>query len=174
MEFTRDYAMYATIFGFFGMIWFGWAQENPPKSWRAWLGIGSVLSVVTMVAGIYLAATNWGAASTLTRETSIAFGIVFWTEFILAGIGAWILAAKHKKQYIPAWIAFVVGVHFLPLAWIFQDWWLYLLTSLTTTMAIVAVIVAKKTGIAISALTGTLMGCVLLIFALRGLYLYFW
>ncbi len=173
MEFTRDLAMYAAIFGFFGMVWFGWAQEKPPKSWRAWLGAGSMLSVIVAIAGLYLAITNWSAATALTREASITFGIVVGIEFAIAGIGATIFA-KRQPHYVSAWIAFVVGAHFLPLAWIFQDPWLYLLTALACAAPVTAALLAKKHGIAVSALTGALMGIVLLGFALRGLCLLFW
>ena len=172
MEFTRDLAMYAAIFGFFGVVWFGWAQEKPPKSWRTWLGVGSVASAAITVLGLYLAITNWGAATALTREASITFGIVVGLEFAIAGIGAAVIS-KRKPQYIPAWIALVVGAHFLPLAWIFKDSWLYLLTALACAAPVAAVLLAKKNSIAVSALTGALMGTVLLAFALRGLYLFF-
>lgn len=39
-EYVRDYAMYASVFGMFSFIWFGWAQESPKPSWRLyWQGI---------------------------------------------------------------------------------------------------------------------------------------
>jgi len=94
-------------------------------------------------------------------------------ECTAAGIGAALLSRK-RPQYVSAWIAFVVGVHFLPLAWIFQDDGLYLLTVLAAAAPFVAVLRANKTRIAVSALTGALMGTILLLFALRGLYLFFW
>lgn len=164
--------MYAAIFGFFGTVWFGWAQERPPKSWHLPLAVGSIVSGMLTFGGLYLAATNWSGASALnSRDDYITFGMVVAVEFALAGIGAGILAARKKPVYIPAWIAFVVGVHFLPLAWIFQDTALYVLTVLAVLAPIVSVPLAKKTGIALSAIVGAGMGIVLVGFALRGLIL---
>lgn len=36
--------MYAAVFGIFAFAWYGWAQENPPKRIRIWLGFGSIIS----------------------------------------------------------------------------------------------------------------------------------
>lgn len=32
--------------GLLAMVWFGWAQEDPPKRWRVWLGVGSGLGII--------------------------------------------------------------------------------------------------------------------------------
>lgn len=170
--FIRDFAMYAVIFGFFGMVWFGWAQENPPKSWRVWLGIGSVVSVLLMNAGIYLAITNWSGGTALnSRAAYSAFGITVGVEVATAALGALVLAHLHKLHLISAWIALVVGLHFLPLVWIFKDKWLLLLTMLASAAPIVAILLARKTRMAVSAWVGVSMGVVLVAFAMRGLVL---
>jgi hypothetical protein len=174
IELTRDFAMYAAVFGFFGLSWFGWAQENPPKSWRVPLGIGSAISLLIAAAGIYLAVTHWSDATALDRNASRTFGIIVGIEFATAGIGAGLLAWRNKKQYIAPWVAFVVGAHFLPLVWVFQDNWLYLLAGLAMAAPVLAVFLAKKMKVEISAVTGALMGVVLVVFGLRGLALFFW
>jgi len=69
-EFVRDAAATAAIFGFFGAVWFGWAQEHPPKSWRPWLLTGSVVSLLTMLAGGLLVWRHWSDGSAFDEDTS--------------------------------------------------------------------------------------------------------
>ena len=49
-------------------------------------------------------------------ETRNAFGIVCGVEFGVAGLGAAVVGIRKRAQWIASWIAFVVGVHFVPLA----------------------------------------------------------
>ena len=42
-EFLRDAAMTAAVLGSFASAWFGWAQDDPPRSWRRPLVAGSVI-----------------------------------------------------------------------------------------------------------------------------------
>ena len=172
-HFSRDHAMYTAIFGFFAMMWFGMAQENPPKSWRHWLWVGSAVATTLSLAGIYLAITNWHAASALTDKNAfITFGIVVATEITAIAVGSIVLAKKRKHQYIAAWMAFVVGAHFAPLALLFKDDWLYLLTALVCAAPVVGIVLAKKTKVSISAVTAVITGLTLLAFSLRGLILF--
>ena len=54
-EFARDMAVNAAVFGFFASGWFGWAQDAPPRRWRPFLITGSVLSLLTLAAGVLVA-----------------------------------------------------------------------------------------------------------------------
>lgn len=38
--------MYAAIFGMFSFIWFGWAQENPRKYWRKYIGVAPWIAFI--------------------------------------------------------------------------------------------------------------------------------
>jgi hypothetical protein len=114
-EFVRDAAATAAIFGFFGSMWFGWAQEHPPKSWRPWLFTGSVVSLATMLAGGFLVWWHWGDGTAFDEDTSKTFGVVVGIEVVLAGVGAAVLAARGRRDVIPVWIGLVVGVHLFPL-----------------------------------------------------------
>lgn len=172
IDFIRDHAMYAAIFGFFGFSWFGWAQDNPPQSWRVLLGIASGVSFLIALTGGYLAYTHWGGASSLdTPEAYRQFGVIVGIEFTLAFVGAGILAWRKRQEWIAAWIAFVVGIHFIPLAAIFNDSWLHILAALLASVSIAAVIGAKKVHISATTLACAGAGCVVLLFALRGLLL---
>ena len=67
----------------------------------------------------------------------------------------------------------MVGIHFLPLAGVFNDDSLYILSALVCMAPIFAALMAKKLGIAVSAITGASVGLILLGFAARGLILVF-
>lgn len=170
LDFIRDYAMYAAIFGFFGMIWFGWAQENPPKSWRLPLGVMAGVCFLIACTGGYLAFKHWGDTSVFnTSGVAQQFGIIAGVEFASALIGVGILYWLRKQEFISSWIAFIVGLHFWPLAWIFQDKAFYALAVLVVLASVASIFIAKRTDLTVATLTGVGTGGVLLIFAIRGL-----
>ena len=170
VDFIRDQFMYAAVLGVFGMVWFGWGQENPPRKWRVPLGIGSGLSIAVAVAGAILAFRHWGDASALSLPGAYRnFGIVFGVEVLFIVAGILVLSRWHRARFISSWTAFVVGIHFFPLAWIFQDGYLHLLGAMVVIAAVVPVLLSKRTAISVSAMNGAGAGLVLLAFAVRGL-----
>jgi len=172
VDFIRDHAMYAVIFGVFGITWFGWAQDNPPKSWRLPLMILAGVSLLVACVGGYVASQHWGGATVFdTPGISRQFGIIAGIEFATASVGAILLQVFRKPQYISAWIAFIVGLHFFPLVSIFQDNGLYVLAVLATLAPVVSVLIAKKVKVSVVALVGASTGSLLLLFAIRGLIL---
>lgn len=173
IEFIRDYAMYVAIFGIFSFVWFGWAQENPRKSWRKYLGIASGIALLVGLLGIYLSVTNWHEHSVLSDMSVYRRYLVFVTiEFVLAGIGAFFLIKFKKSNYVAPWIAFVVGIHFFWLKNIFHDIGLYILGLLVVGISIISPRLAKKLKVANSAITGIGTGTVLFCFAIVGLIRY--
>jgi len=166
MQYLRDDAMTALIFGFFASMWFGWAQEKPPPSWRRWLALSAILSLVVGAAGSYLAWRHWGDGSALSEPGAMRrYGITVGVEFALAGIGAAILGMRKRQDLIAPWICLVVGVHFAPLAPILKNPMLYALAALMTVVALVAVPLARRRDLAPSAITGVGAGAALLVFA---------
>lgn len=168
-EFIRDAAATAAILGFFAASWFGWALDKPPVSWRKGLITGSVLSVLTAVAGGLLTWQYWSDGTVFDATTSRSFGIVVGIEVVLAGLGAWLLTARQRSELIPPWIALVVGVHFFPLAPLSDYPLFYPLAVLVTLAGLVSVPSARARSLAISAVTGLLTGSVLLTAALYSL-----
>jgi hypothetical protein len=168
-EFSRDAAMTAAIFGFFAMAWFGWAQEHPPRSWKKWLIAGSVLAPLVLVAGGVLAWRRWNTGTAFDADTSRTFGIIVGVEFALAGLGAGLLAWRGRKELVPVWIALVVGVHLIPLAPLLHYPLLYLVAALVTVAALVAVPVARRRSVPVSAVNGVGVGTVLLTAAIFSL-----
>jgi hypothetical protein len=80
MQYVRDSAMMALIFGFFASPWFGWAQERPPLAWRPPLIAGSVVSLAVAVFGAVLAwqggvGRRWGGAA---RHHPTFGGLCWW------------------------------------------------------------------------------------------------
>ncbi|WP_028775799.1 hypothetical protein [Shimazuella kribbensis] len=174
MEYIRDYVMYASVFGVFGFSWFGWAQENPPKKWRIPLGIGSGISFIIGLIGIYLSIQNWDESSALSRDGAYSSYLTFVIiEVILAAIGGILLTRYKKQSFIAPWICFVVGVHFIWLKAVFLDASLYLLAILMIGISLLSIYFSKRTSISNSALTGAGAGFVLLCFAISGLIRYF-
>lgn len=154
------------------MSWFGWAQENPPRQWRVALGVLSGVSLLVAVIGGYLAWQYWDGPTALSSTGAYqVFGAIVGIEFFVALIGALLLQWRRRASYVSAWIALVVGVHFVPLATIFMDDWLYLLAALMVAAGLVGPIVARVKHVTTSAVVGVSVGAVLLAFALRGVLL---
>jgi len=168
-ESVRDVAAIAAIFGFFGSVWLGWAQERPPRSWRRWLLAGSIVSVLTAIAGGLVIWSHRAGSTAFDRDTSIGFGVVVGIEVLLAGAGAAVLSARGRKETIPVWIAFVVGVHLFPVAALVGFPLIYVVAALVTIAAVAATPVARRRSLPLSAVVGLGAGTALLAGALVAL-----
>jgi hypothetical protein len=170
MGYARDSAMTALIFGFFASVWFGWAQERPPPpGWRPLLIAGAVASLVVAVVGGLLAWRNWSGVSALGEPGSMRrYGIIVGVEFGLAAAGAIAVALWGRREYVAPWVCLVVGVHFGPLAPVLNNPSLVVLGVVLTGVAVAAVVVARRTGLASSAITGAGAGVALLGYAAWG------
>ncbi|GAA3720536.1 hypothetical protein GCM10022224_103290 [Nonomuraea antimicrobica] len=118
--FLRDQYFTTAWFGLMAFVWFGWAQESPPRRWRVWLGVGSVLGVGLAVAFGVLTAANWGEPSALEGKYAW-FGVLVAVEVIAAGAGCLVLARRGASSWMAWWVALVVAAHFLPLALLLND-----------------------------------------------------
>lgn len=168
----RDTAVMAAIFGFAAAMWLGWALEAPPRSWRLWLGLGAGLGALLAIGGGLLAWQNWGPESALAAEGARrTFGIVAGIEFGLAGLGAAVLGLTKRAEWINPWIALIVGLHFVPLAYLFHDLWLFGLAAIMVLGAGAAVWQHRRSGTAPSAVSGAISGVGLLAYAVRDVIL---
>lgn len=169
-EYIRDYTMAAAILGLFSFVWFGWAQERPRKSWRVYLGIGSTLGIIVSAAGIYLSITHWNGASILHEQSNFTYYIIFVAiEFTVAAVISAVLLIKKHSDYVAPWIAFVVGVHFFPLSFVFDDFTYNILGGLITVVSLISLPLSKRLDVANSAVTGIGTGVSLFLFALFNL-----
>ncbi|CDN45120.1 MULTISPECIES: hypothetical protein [Paenibacillus] len=170
MDYLRDYAMYASVFGLFSFSWFGWAQENPPRSWRLYLGIASGIAMLVCLFGVYSSIRNWDAPSALNEARSFrGYLISVYAEVLLGGAGALYLIRTRKSAYVSAWISFVVGIHFIGLAGVFNDWSLHVLAALLVAVSVAASVLSRRLKLAVSALSGIGSGTALFAFAVLGM-----
>jgi hypothetical protein len=169
MEYARDGAMTALILGFFASAWFGWAQERPPAAWRSPLIAGAVVSLVVAVAGAVLAWRNWSGGSALSEPGALRrYGILVGVEFGVAGAGAAAIALRGHLEYVAPWICLVVGVHFWPMAPVLKNPSLAVLGAALAAVAVMAVLVSRRTAVAPSAITGAGAGLSLISYAVWG------
>lgn len=160
---ARDSAMTVLILGFFASCWFGWAQERPPARWRLPLIVGAVLSLLVAAGGGIFAWRNWSAASALSEPDAMRrYLIIVGTEFAVAAAGAAVILLGKHRDYLAPWICLVVGVHFWPMAPVFDSTLLVVLGALLTVVAVAAVLVGRRTALAPSAVTGAAAGACLL------------
>ena len=171
-DFIRDYAMCAALLGMFGFAWFGWAQQDPPKGkkWPILLGVGSGLSFLIATAGGLIAWKNWGGPSALKADGAFEnYMMIFIVEFALIALATAVTFAIRKQKYIASIVSLIVGLHFIPLAPVFNDNAFYLLTLLVVSASIIPLFISKKVDVSVVTLTGFGVGISLFIFALRGL-----
>jgi hypothetical protein len=162
---VRDAAATGVVFGFFASSWFGWAQEAPPRKLRPFLIAGAVLSLVTVAVAVTLTIRRWSDGTAFDADTSPRFGIVVGIEFGVGALGALLLRLRGHRELIPAWIAFVVGIHLFPVAVLLDYAFLHVVAALVTVASVVAVPVARRRGIAVSAAVGLSTGTLLLLSA---------
>lgn len=171
-DFVRDAAATAAVFAFFASAWFGWAQERPPRTWRTPLAIAAIGSVLVAVLGGVLTWLNWSEGSVFDQDgTPERFGVVVGIEVAAAGIGAVLLSRSGKTELMPAWIALVVGVHFVPLGPLLEYPLVYVTAVAVIAVAVASVPVARSRQVASSAVTGAGTGVVLLVSAVCSLAL---
>lgn len=171
MDYVRDHSMMVVFFGFFSMVWYGWAQENPPAEWRKYIGIATAVSTLLLLLGIYLSIKNWDKATALANPSSMTNYFIFLIlEFLIAGIGVFLLFRMGLKEYAAPWVCFIVGVHFFGLKFVFDDFSLHILGLLLVIISISSLFVAKKYGVANSLVTGVTAGTTLNLFVLYNLF----
>ena len=164
-EFARHHAFTIAWFGLMTMVWFGWGQEDPPQRWRWRLGVGSALGVV--LAGLfgYGVFMRWDEGSALEGRYGL-FGILVLLEVAVAGAGCLVLWRRQQSRWMAWWVAAIVAVHFIGLAFLLNDWSLAALGGVQL-VALVAVRPRLKSGDwPTSRLGGPVMGTSLLVFAL--------
>ena len=137
-EFPRDLLMTGAIFGVAAFMWAGWAQERPPQgvAWRVVLGALGLCGAVLAAGTIPAAVSNWA------EPTAIVFGgtafawytTVFWLEVAAMTVLVILATRRKRSDLIAPLILAVVGIHFIPLAWVFQQP-VYLVAGIAVTAA---------------------------------------
>jgi hypothetical protein len=166
---ARDRAATAAIEGFFAAAWLSWAGSLGTQPSR-WLLPAALLGYLLVVLGIITVVRNRKGRSAFSGpETGRRYGIVVGIEFGLAGLGALVLNLTGHGGYTIIWVAFVVGVHFLPLSRVLGDRLLVPLGVLMTAVALVGFGVGLRHRVAGGQLAGIGSGLLLLIFGTLAL-----
>jgi hypothetical protein len=169
---VRDLGVTALVLGFFGSAWFGWGSGDAPAGWEPLMTAGSVLALASAAAGAALAFAARRTGSVVRDPaTGRRYGIIVGIEFGTAFAGAAVLGALGQAAYVAPWIAFVVGVHFVPLAPVLHDGSLVPLGVAVAAVAVAAAVVGLATAVAPSFVTGVGVGALLLAAAVRSLVL---
>jgi hypothetical protein len=105
---------------------------------------------------------HWHDGTAFDDDTSRAFGVVVAIEVGAAGLGAAVLSIWRQHEFVPVWVAFVVGVHLFPVAALIRYAAIHVAAALITVAAVLAVPVARSRSIAPSAVVGAATGAVLL------------
>ncbi len=142
LGYPRDLVMIGAIFGLAAFVWAGWAQEQPPAGvvWRVVLGVLTGLGLILAAVSVPVAIRNWGAGSAFDAKgpAFVVYIVVFWVEVaIMIGLSIWANVAGRSDLIAPLILA-VVGVHFLPLAWVFGQPLLAVVGVILTAAAVFA------------------------------------
>lgn len=165
-EYLRDQCFTTAWFGLMTMVWFGWAQEDPPRSWRGWLGAGSVLGVILFGLFLFLTVRNWGGATALEGKYAW-FGVLTAIEVVVALVGAIVLWRRGRKRWMAWWVAFVVALHFVPLGWVLLDDVSIVAAGIVQAVLLVALLpMLRRAEYPTSRVVGPVMGGTLLLYAL--------
>jgi hypothetical protein len=123
-EFPRDVASMAAVFGLAAFIWAGWAQERPPHPvWRVVLAVLALGGVA--VVGLTLPAVirDWDTPTALVVDSApfALYATMVAFEVVAGGIAAAVLVRKGLPELVAPVVMIVVGAHFIPMTWVFQQ-----------------------------------------------------
>lgn len=143
------------LMAFFTLVWNGIAESgfNGSDHYITTI-IFSVFSLVFIIYGIFFFRISRKFPKISTDEEkserkriSIWYGIIFGLEGITIPIVVSILLAFHSDRFIIPCIALIVGLHFYPMAKIFNRKIDYYLATWTCIIAIVGIILVKENTI---------------------------
>lgn len=160
----RDTLYTTAWFGLMSMVWFGWAQEAPPRQLRVSMIVGSVLGAALAIGFGVLTAIHWGNPTALEGRYEI-FGIIVGAEVAVAGAGAAAFGLTGHGRWMAWWVAVVVAAHFVSLAWVLHGPWLAVLGVVQLVALAVLVPVLRGSSDPTSRWVGPVMGLTLLLYA---------
>lgn len=163
-DFARDHAFTITWFGLMAFVWFGWGQEDPPARWRGWLGAGSLLGLVFAGSFGVSVARLWKDGTALDGAYW-SFGVVVLLEVLAAGVGCLLLWKRRQARWMAWWVALIVALHLIPLAFYFDDWAHAVLGVIQAAGLLLLVPRFRRNSKPTSRLVGPLMGTSFLVFS---------
>jgi len=124
-----------------GAVWMFWSSAFVGTAVIIWGPMVTVLTILVLIWSISrIRYIRYRTASSDDSQSSNLFGRVYWAivvlEFLLTGGIVFFLLTTRRSEMIPVAVAFIVGLHFLPLGKLFRMPTLYITG---TTMIIIAV-----------------------------------
>lgn len=154
------------ILGIFSIAWFSWARAQAPESLQPVLWVGALLGLLTALGGGFLSWRNWSGQSTINSADAMRrYNLISGLEFGLILLGIAGLVLLNQPAYIAPWVCIVVGVHFWPLASLFEARSLKILSGLMVIAAVSAVLIAQRSDIHASTVVGTAAGALFLLYS---------
>ncbi|MDO9398916.1 MAG: hypothetical protein Q7T71_20415 [Herbiconiux sp.] len=163
-EYLRDGVFLMGWFGLMTCVWFGWAQERPPRRAAPWLGVGSGLGILAALGGGFLVWRTWSSPSALEGQYP-AFGVLVGIEVLLAAVACLVLWRTGRRRWFSLAVGLVVAVHFVPLGILLDDPGLIVLGLVQSVLVIAAARAAQTKRYAPSFTIGVAMGVTLLLSA---------
>lgn len=148
LAFPRDLLMTGAIFGVVAFVWSGWAQERPPAGWRwrivLWaLGLGGIILAAVSIPSVV---QHWAAPTAIVFQGPAwnAYLIACALEVIAIAVAAvWATRARRADLIAPLALA-VVGIHFVPLAFVFGQPIMGVTGVVLTVIAVVSAFVPTR------------------------------
>lgn len=145
---ARDLVVTAIIFGVAAFAWAGWAQERPPAGW-GWRVVPAAFSLggVALAAVAIPAAIRFWDTPTAIDFRSAAFvwyAVVFWLEVIVIVVLAIVLSRRRRGELIAPVVLIVVGVHFVPLTFVFAQPIIMVTAVLITAAGVAALYLPRR------------------------------
>ncbi|WP_212993611.1 hypothetical protein [Actinoplanes auranticolor] len=164
----RQAGLTALYLGLFATVWF--SVPSAGGLLRTLFVVASVAALLTAIAGFVVVARA-GRAGPAGRDRAAhrRYLLIVVAEFASAGIGAVLLSAADRPEYVPVLVATVVGVHFFPLVHVLHEPHLRLLGVVVCAVALAGLITGLTTGVAAGLVAATGTGLALLGYAVTTL-----
>jgi hypothetical protein len=148
VDYARDLVLTGALFGLVTFVWSGWAQERPPQGviWRVLLVTLQVGGLILLGFGITAAVRYWDTPTTLSSGSPALVGyiVVFWLE-VAAIVVLTIFYVRTKRMHLIApTVLIIVGVHFVPLAFVFGQPIIMLAAVLITAVGVAALFLPRS------------------------------
>ncbi|MDN3494994.1 hypothetical protein QL996_03560 [Planococcus sp. APC 4015] len=146
--FPRDLLFTGALFGLVAFMWAGWAHERPPRGvvWRVVLVAIQVTGLALVGFGLPPLIRNWGSPSALISDSPalVWYIVVAWIEIVaIAAIAIWLVRTK-RSELIAAPAMVIVGLHFVPLTFVFGQRILMLAAILLSAVGVVAFFLPRR------------------------------
>ena len=146
--FPRDLLFTGALFGFVAFVWAGWAHERPPRGalWRVVLVVIQAAGLVLLGFGLPPLIRNWGSPSALVPGSVplIWYIVITWIEIIAIAVVAIVLIRRKRAELIAPPAMIVVGLHFVPLAFVFGQPLLLVAAVAVTAIGVAALFLPRR------------------------------